>query len=146
MAGAGGSESVIRIDGVTGTRIQWLELRDAFPGGPCNQVARMIAVQDAPDTQIRANHLGVNGTETIGGCGGYSGEIFVDSSDRAVVSFNRIVDFQHFAIAVEILSDTVVRGNTLRYNHVTSPVAYGSLSSFRIFWMAQGQTTRSWTT
>lgn len=131
VAGSGGGD-LIHIQGVTGTRIQWLELRDAFPGGPCNAVASMIGVQNAPNTQIRANHLGVNGTETIGGCGGYSRGVFVDSSDGAVVSFNRIIDFQQLGIVVEILSNSMVRGNTLRYNHVTSPVAFGNPNSIGI--------------
>jgi Right handed beta helix region len=131
VAGSGGGD-LIHIQDVTGTRIQWLELRDAFPGGSCNHVDKMIVVQDAPDTQIRANHIGVNGTATIGGCGGYSGGIFVDSSDRAVVSWNRIVDFQNYGVVVEILSNAVVRGNTLRYNHVTSPLVFGNPNSFGI--------------
>ena len=122
------SEDLIHIDGVSGTTIQWLEVL-ARTAAPCNGVAGLIAVVNgAADTSIRSNHLGVQGTETMGLCG-YARGVFVDSSDRALVAFNRVIDFTGLGITLSLSPNSRARGNTIYYNHVTSPAVFGSAFS-----------------
>ncbi len=123
-------DHLISIDGATGTTIQWLEIQ-ARTTAPCSQVDIMILAINAADTSIRANHLGVQGHDTLDVCG-YRRGILVDLSPGAVVSWNRVVDFQSSGVAVAIAPDSLVRGNVVRYNHVTQPVEFGSNFSFGI--------------
>jgi parallel beta-helix repeat protein len=115
--------TVIRIVDVADTTIQWLTVlaRTSQCGGEA--VRNLIALDHGPGTQLRANHLGTLGNDTLGTCGYDVGIELFDSSDVAV-AWNRIVDFKETGIFSEASSQPTVgldlHGNTLRYFHAES--------------------------
>ena len=54
--------------------------------GSCGQVLTLICVVDAPDTSIRANHLGARGTDTLGDSCGF----VTASTSRAATARSRL--------------------------------------------------------
>ena len=107
--------SVIDVEGVSGTVIQWLEVV-ARTTEPCDEVGRMISVFEAPDTRIRANHLQPRGTDTLSDCA-YLHGIDVSSSDGLVIAWNRIIDFRFGGIRIDFGDDVDIHGNSFRYLH-----------------------------
>ena len=90
-------------------------------------IQTLIDVQDAGGTRIRANHLGVIGTDTIGNCGYLRGINVqdVEHEDGVEIAWNRVVDFMDTGIRVfsspEFVGEGIgladIHGNTVRYFH-----------------------------
>ena len=123
--------SVVAIAGVSGTLIQWLEIV-APTEASCGKVLGLISVFDAPDTRIRANHLGARGTDTLSDFCGYANGIEVGESDGVVIAWNRIVDFQGFGINVQNSADADIHGNSARFLHAAEPATFNQAMGIRV--------------
>ena len=118
---------LISVLDTAGTKIKWLKLV-APTEGTCQPVSAMIDVSGSVDTTIRANHIGIEGTQGLGGCA-YDTGIRVESStnggsDRTRVLWNRATDFLNRGIDLRNSPSVLVRGNTLSYFHA----AYNTVS------------------
>ncbi|HYI22659.1 MAG TPA: right-handed parallel beta-helix repeat-containing protein [Candidatus Limnocylindrales bacterium] len=121
--------NLVEINGATGTTLQWLDFL-APTAGACTGIGAMISAVDAPETRIRANHMGIQGLDGIFGCG-YARGMLVTGSPSSVIAWNRMVDFKASGVYVESSDGSLIRGNTIRFNHVTNspgvvgPVTFG---------------------
>ena len=106
--------------------IKWLNLLAQTE--ECVEPTRyMILVEDVFGAAIRANHIGVIGTDTLGDCG-YETGIRVEEGGGTNIAYNRITDFKDTGISVDT-SPAVhnvqewgaasIRGNTVLYLHAT---------------------------
>jgi hypothetical protein len=89
----------------------------------------MIFFEDVFGASIRANHIGVIGTDSLGDCG-YERGISVEQGGNLTIAYNRVTDFKDIGIKVDEsptahiideLGAASIRGNTVRYFHA----AYG---------------------
>ena len=93
--------------------------------GTCTVVAAMIRVDDAADTVVRSNRVGVIGTHGLGGCFYQAGVQVSGNSGGTMVLRNRITDFEANAI-LEVSTGTVlIRNNHINYLHA----AYGVVAN-----------------
>jgi hypothetical protein len=121
--------ALIRVEGVDNTTIQWFTVLAQTQGCVEGGLFALIDAGHADGVQIRANHLGVIGTDTLGDCG-YDTGIRVEESDGWVVAYNRIVDFKFVGIQLEnapfVLDEDTkggnIHGNTMRYFHESEAV------------------------
>ncbi len=107
---------LIEVYGATGIKIRWLRLV-APTEQPCEDVGRMIRVSDAPNSQIRANNLGVSGPNGADQCGFRDGIHVDDDSNGTLVVWNTITDFVDSGIEIVDSTDVTVRGNAVRFFH-----------------------------
>src|SRR5262245_39610824 len=69
ISGRGGDDTVIFINGIDDTTIQWLTVlaKTSKCGG--EGVENLISLENSDGTRLRANHLGTLGDATLGPCG-----------------------------------------------------------------------------
>jgi parallel beta-helix repeat protein len=133
---------LVTIDGVSGTKLQWLTIR-ALTAEPCDEVGALIRVTNSAETSLRANHLGIQGTDSQGTCGYLTG-IATDFVTGLKVSYNRVVDFRMSGIKVSNSDFVRMRGNTVRYFHANAPMSAVSATGISVVNSPDAVLRRNW--
>ncbi len=150
VVGSGGV--LVDIQDVQDTRIQWLTV--LHNSDACGDTDALIRVLNAPGTNLRANHLGVLGSENTVSCG-YDDGIAMINSPGSEIAWNRVVDFVFNGISVVASPDAGsespvgvdIHGNTVRYFHaaLTARQAQGKHFTVGISIQSEASTvSRNW--
>ncbi len=140
--------TVIAIVNVQDTTLQWLTVLARTSNCGDERVRNLIAVHGGEGTQLRANHLGTLGTDTLGSCG-YETGIELDESDDVELAWNRVVDFRETGISSNTFGNLTtgldIHGNTLRYFHAGSaPVPDDESVGISVFSAEGAKIARNW--
>ena len=113
-----GTGSVVTLRDAGDLYMRWFTVL-ARASTPCAPPTRLIYVFNAPHARVRANHLDLDGTESLA-CR-YQDGIVLNGSPDSLVLWNRVTDFSSVGIHMQDSAGTLVRGNTVRFLHPTLP-------------------------